>query len=161
MRRLLFILLISTQVNAQWIGTRNSCSVTCMSEGNNPVSGHIMWGDKGTIGAGVTFALDGLLIVGVQASSFNGPVSKIYDTEYKFNPTYSACGVLGVQFNPLCLSARIGVSQYSKVIYGRTDGSLRRLLLGGYVTVLITDRLGLELGGDSFNGSTVGISYQF
>jgi len=132
-----------------------------MSEGYNPASAHIIWGDKGTYGAGVTFALEGEVIVGGQISTSNGPVPRP-KTGVVENPSYSICSIVGAQFNPLCLSIRAGVGQYSRIAAnGGTQGGPRKLLIGGYVTALITDRLGLELGGDSFNGSTIGISYQF
>jgi hypothetical protein len=164
MKKVIFILLLllSTQVNAQWIGTRSSCNVSCMSEGDNPASGHMIWGDRGTIGAGVTFALQGELIIGIQASTFNGPVPKPIKRNVEIlSPTYSICGILGAQLNPLCLSMRVGLGQYSRISQLTTDKGPKQLLIGGYVTAMITDRVGLELGGDSFNGSTIGISYQF
>ena len=60
----IIVFLPVTEIYAQWIGTRSSCNVTCMSEGYNPASGHMVWGEKGTIGGGVTFALEGEVIVG-------------------------------------------------------------------------------------------------
>lgn len=155
------LLFLSIQINGQWIGTRNTCNVTCMSEGYNPASGHIIWGDKGTYGAGLTFALEGELIVGGQMSTFNGPVPRPRIGVIE-NPSYSICGIIGGQFNPLCLAIRAGLGQYSRITAnGNNQGGPRKLMLGGYITALITDRLGLELGGDTFNGSTIGISYQF
>lgn len=159
---ILLLILLSTQANAQWIGTRSSCNVSCMSEGYNPVSGHVIWGDKGTYGAGVTFALEGELIVGGEVSTFNGPIPKAnQQIRETFSPAYSVCGIVGAQFNPLCLSIRAGLGQYSKSTLYTTSTGPKKLLIGGYVTALITDRIGLELGGDSFNGSTIGLSYQF
>ena len=163
MKKIFFILLFLpiTEICAQWIGTRSSCNVTCMSEGYNPASGHVIWGDKGTYGAGLTFALEGEVIVGGEISTFNGPIARPR-TGVVENPSYSVCGIVGGQFNPLCLSIRAGLGQYSRVTAnGSNQGGPRKLLIGGYVTAMITDRIGLELGGDSFNGNTIGISYQF
>jgi hypothetical protein len=163
MKKILFFFLFSplTEISGQWIGTRSSCNVTCMSDGYNPASAHIIWGDKGTYGAGLTFALEGELIVGAQVSASNGPVPRppkgVVET-----PSYSVCGIAGTQFNPLCLSLRAGIGQYSRITSnGSSQGGPRKLMVGGYITVLVTDRLGLELGGDTFNGNTIGISYQF
>jgi len=161
MKKLILFIIVFlpvTEICAQWIGTRSSCNVTCMSEGYNPASGHMVWGEKGTIGGGVTFALEGVVIVGGEIFAANGPVSR---ENKSTNPNYAACGVLGAQFNPLCLSIRLGVGQYSKTENNRTTTGPKKFLFGGYITAMITDRVGLELGGDSFNGSTIGLSYQF